>query len=127
MFAIKVERVLVPTWILFRHVGLKITFLDGREVVYANTPGRGVVRQTVAEFAQGRVLTVEVEAAPAKLGIAQIWNRAEQALGTPYRLHDCNCEHFVSWALGRPSESPQLRFVGFALAAGFLYSGMAGR
>ncbi|WP_084182970.1 lecithin retinol acyltransferase family protein [Nevskia soli] len=115
MFIAMVEVLSVRWWGCFNHTGLKVTFADGSTLVYANVPGRGVIRQSLAEFAMGRSMVTAH-------GISghsafQVIARAERALGTPYRLFNWNCEHFVSWALGREPNSPQLHAAGGALLA----------
>ncbi len=117
MNGIKIEAVSVSWLIIFTHVGLKISLPNGTTVVYANAPGRGVVRQSLAEFNAGRCVTcTPINAADPYAVLA----RAEHALGTAYDLLSWNCEHFVNWALGVAPISPQLRAAGAGLLAGLL-------
>lgn len=117
------EIVSVWTWGVFRHRGIKVRVPGHAPVVYANAPGIGVVRQTIAEFSCGRSL----HSAPAltTLHPEQVVVRAEQMRGRPYDLLTWNCEHFVECALGNKAESQQLRVVACALIAASLVTRMA--
>lgn len=118
-----IEIVSVPLWGFIRHHGLKVTIPGYKAFVYSNAPGFGVTRQSVAEFAGGRVVT----SSPAitQLNPSQVVARAERLLGRRYDLLSWNCDHFVASALGRKSESVQLRGVLAVLVGVFALSRMA--
>lgn len=104
----QIEVVTVP-WMIFRHRGLMVTFPDGQQWVYANSPASGVGRQTLAEFSLGR--KIETSPISSLLSPHEIVIRAESMIGKPYNLFTWNCDHFVAAALGREPESPQLQVV----------------
>lgn len=92
---------------LHTHWGLLVQDWLGNAVVYANCPGKGVVRQTLDQFRDGRPF--EIVKATTGLSENQILRRAHQAMGRPYDLLNWNCDHFVQWALGNEVKSPQLK------------------
>jgi hypothetical protein len=118
-----IEIVSVPLWGIIRHHGLKVNIPGYEAFVYSNAPGVGVVRQSVAEFAGGRVVTSSP--AVTQLNPIQVVARAERMLGRRYDVISWNCDHFVTSALGRKSESVQLRGVVAVLIGVFALSRMA--
>jgi hypothetical protein len=111
-----IEIVSVP-WYGFRHRGISVTFPGGWRCIYANSPGSGVVRQTLQEFALGR--RIETSPISSRLSPHEIVRRAESLLGKPYNLLTWNCDHFVRAAVGHEPESQQLQVVCWALIGAF--------
>ncbi len=97
----------------FRHYGLRVVYPNGSIVVYANSPERGVARQTLSEFSASRPVRVETLPAGADQDPWRIVARAERMLGLPYVLTSFNCDHFVAAALGMKPESKQLQTAGW--------------
>lgn len=116
----QIDIVSVAWWGPFRHTGIRVTLPNGSAWAYANTPDRGVVRQRVAEFAEGRLIASTPYRGP--LSGQQVVARAESMLGSRYALLSWNCDHFVSAALGLKPESKQLQTVAWAAAAAFFLS-----
>ena len=109
------------------HMGI-VTGFDrwGRPLVTSNSMAAGcVVEEPIAEFA--RDSAPENRGFPSKLTRAEVVRRARSQLGQPYGLLTNNCEHLVSFALGRTRESPQAqRAVAVALVTLFAILGSSG-
>ena len=110
-----VDEVSIPYLIFLRHRGLRVRYWDGSCRVYACSPKGGVVRQTLAEFADG--YRIKVKSPRTRLTAEQIVARAESMLGRQYDGATWNCDHFVEYALGNKVESSQLQLVTVCLIA----------
>ena len=90
-------------------------WFDGREVVH-NSKGGGVIRSTLAEFADGAPIIIESRVARNYWEQQAIADRAISLLGKKYDLVNFNCEHAANWAQSGKAESLQVQFaVGIAL------------
>jgi len=83
---------------------------SGRVMVIHNTPGRGVVMETVDEFSQGQPIK-EAKEYNSSLSQWEIVRNARCALarGRQWGLFTNNCEHFISEVMGKRKESIQLQ------------------
>ena len=105
---------------LYWHQGIVFVHPLGAAFVYANSPGKGIVRQSVEDFCAGQQFNVIREARGAadhliaRIGVA------------PRRKYDWgswNCEHFVAWVEDGAPSSPQVQFyVGLAAVLGLLWA-----
>lgn len=87
-----------------RHVGI----VDWHgAIIHASKKSGKVVRDPVEAFADGR--PIRQEGYPGDLPPETVVARAEQWIGTPYRLFTDNCEHLVTHAHGLKRKSPQVR------------------
>ena len=87
-----------------RHVGI----VDWRgAIIHASKKSGKVVRDPVEAFADGR--PIRREGYPGDLPPETVVARAEQWIGTPYRLFTDNCEHLVTHAHGLKRKSPQVQ------------------
>lgn len=95
------------------HVGI-IVYEYGHPTVIHKTPGKGVIQETLEEFASGAA----VEPAREYHSTLPAWtvaNKARSAVGRKWSLFD-NCQHFVTEVLGLKKESRQLQ-LGLCLLA----------
>lgn len=94
---------------LVKHFGVLVgeDLLGNPVVVSASGQHGQVVSQTLAEFCGGQ--PPERYRVPSRrLPDADVTWRALRAVGTPYKLFQTNCEHFVRHVHGFPAESPQV-------------------
>lgn len=86
-----------------KHAGV---LLPNGLVAHMTQEGAAIV--SVADFAQGRPVTLE-KAAPLSIHHQVQW-RAQQTAGRtlPYHLLNRNCEHYATFVMGQNAESPQV-------------------
>lgn len=109
---------------LYKHVGLLAESQLGleRRVISLNPGpvGQQVKEESLASFTQGKDWVVEpTEAA---LPASVILGRARSGQHPPYSWIGFNCEHFVRFAHGQATKSPQIRaWAGVVLAGLVVY------
>lgn len=106
----KVGQVLKTSRLFYKHIGIVTDrWESGEQLVICCSNRRGkVVEERLSEFLGG--FLPELVDEPTTLTNSEILSRARAKLGQRYDLFTWNCEHFVSHALGRKPESPQLIF-----------------
>lgn len=106
----KVGQVLKTSRVFYKHIGIVTDrWESGEQMVICCSSRRGmVVEERLSEFLGG--FLPELVEEPTTLTNYEILSRARAKLGQRYDLFTWNCEHFVSHALGRKPESPQLIF-----------------
>lgn len=115
-----------PILLGYRHLGIVSDRFHGDLPMVISNSSRsgGVEEEPWALFLQGG--PVRVERHGQGLDAARIVARARSRLGTPYDLFRWNCEHLVTFALGRNPQSPQLRATVATLALGWAIFGFRG-
>lgn len=110
----------------YDHVGLigDNIFRGERTVVSFSAKAGGFLEEPFSAFASGRQVTID--GYPGGLPPQNVMQRARLKRRQSYSWTQFNCEHFVRYAHGVPSESPQLArwaflggvlgFAAFALA-----------
>lgn len=107
----KIIKVTTRNFIIIDHYGIMI-IENGEPVVYHNdsTPenkvGGNVLRQTLAEFMEGREYQ---DSEQVWIDANKFYNYVNQNLLMEYNLRTYNCEDFVNEALYGVKSSPQLR------------------
>lgn len=94
---------------ILRHEGIVTdSFLSGEQTVISRSRRVGyAVEEPMSAFAGGRKV---IELLPlSDLHPSLVIGNARRLLGTPWRLMDSNCEHFVHECFGMRPESPQLQ------------------
>jgi hypothetical protein len=97
---------------LYRHVGLltEPTYGKERQVISLN-PGKfgaQVLEESMSSFARNNA--IHLVSTRSTLSSWAILARARSGQHPAYDWLTFNCEHFARFALGQPTESPQLRF-----------------
>lgn len=116
----QVQIVSVPWLWPIRHYGVLLTHGNGAAVVYANSPGHGVARQSLPEFSAGREIRFEPAPVAATPTPWEVIARAEGMVGRSYDLFRFNCDHFVAAAFGSKPESRQLQAAAIVVGAALL-------
>jgi len=108
----------VPFLIVFRHLGIiSDRRHQGKPMVISNSPwSGGVSEQPWGMFTGG--FDVALAGYPSNLPPYEVLRRARSQIGTRYSLLTWNCDHFVRYAHGLASESPQLARAVLLLAVG---------
>jgi|SRR5581483_965198 len=116
----------VPIFLGFHHKGIvSDRWYRGKPmVISASARTREVREEPWDTFTGGRDVTVERN--PEFLEGMRIVYRARSRIGTPYDLFAFNCEHLVSYSLGRQPQSPQLAVTALVLVVGLIALGARG-
>lgn len=113
----------VPAYLIFRHKGIvSERWWNGKPMVISNSARTGGVKEEPWEtFTAGQAWADE--GYPGQLHGWEVLQRARYPHRAQYNLIDWNCEDFVSYCHGLPTQSPQraafavVAVIGLALAA----------
>lgn len=112
-------RVGVYVFGVLRHEGIAADgWVNGGQTVISRSRRAGrTVEESIGDFASGS----EVLELPSlsDLHPSLVVANARRLLGSPWRLTDANCEHFVYECFGLPPQSPQLQ--GWSAFAGSIF------
>lgn len=90
------------------HNGLELNFLDGRRLVFHNSPQTGPVLANFEEFAENQPVSVKAEY---RQNLNLIWQRVNNLLSMRRTYHAItfNCEHVVQLVINGSAESAQVK------------------